>query len=173
MSSFARATTALCCGVPVTVMPRPRRNSSRPSSRSSRRARRTVFVLTPRTAARSFAGGSLSPGFASPSAMARRISAATWWWSSVGSWRSILTGNMVPLILAQLDDGVALTVSSPSRGRDAATVPAPRLPSALREEALIEEARQRARRRRRRYGGCALLVAGAALTAFALGGRGG
>jgi hypothetical protein len=36
-----------------------------------------VFVLTPRTVARSLAGGSRSPGFASPSAMARRISAAT------------------------------------------------------------------------------------------------
>ena len=42
-----------------------------------RSARSTVFVLTPRTAARSFAGGSRSPGFASPSAIARRISPAT------------------------------------------------------------------------------------------------
>jgi hypothetical protein len=64
-------------GVAATEMPRPRRNSSSPSSRSSRSARRTVLVLTPRTAARSFAGGRLSPGFASPSAIARRISAAT------------------------------------------------------------------------------------------------
>jgi hypothetical protein len=38
---------------------------------------RTVFVLTPRTAARSRAGGRRSPGFASPSAIARRIAEAT------------------------------------------------------------------------------------------------
>ena len=58
-------------------MPRPRRNSSSPSSRSTRSERSTVLVLTPRTAARSLAGGSRSPGFASPSAIARRISPAT------------------------------------------------------------------------------------------------
>jgi len=46
-----------------------------PSSRSSRNARRTVFTFTLSTAAKSFAGGSRSPGFASPSAIARRISA--------------------------------------------------------------------------------------------------
>jgi len=39
--------------------------------------RRTVFLFTPRTAARSFARGRRSPGLASPSAMARRIRAAT------------------------------------------------------------------------------------------------
>jgi hypothetical protein len=61
---------------PATVTPRPRRNSSRPSSRSRRRERRTVLVLTSRTAARSLAGGRRSPGLASPSAIALRISAA-------------------------------------------------------------------------------------------------
>ena len=45
---------------------------------------------------------------------------------------------------------------------------------ALREQALIEEARQRARRRRRRYGAVAAAVVAAALGAFfALAGRGG
>ena len=58
----ARATTAPRSGEPVTVIPLPRRNSSRPSSRSSRSARRTVSVFTPSSAARSFAGGSRSPG---------------------------------------------------------------------------------------------------------------
>ena len=47
---------------PVTVMPRPRRNSRSPSSRSNRRARKTVLVLTSSTVARSRAGGSRSPG---------------------------------------------------------------------------------------------------------------
>ena len=42
-----------------------------------RSERSTVFLLTPRTAARSCAGGRRSPGPASPSAIARRISAAT------------------------------------------------------------------------------------------------
>jgi hypothetical protein len=73
-SSLACATTAPRSGVPATVMPRPRRKSSKPSSRSSRSARSTVFVFTPRTAARSLAGGSRSPGVASPFAIARRIS---------------------------------------------------------------------------------------------------
>jgi len=71
-SSFTFAKTAPRCGVPATVMPRPRRNSSSPSSRNRRRARRTVFVLTPRTVARSLASGMRSPGRASPSAIARR-----------------------------------------------------------------------------------------------------
>jgi hypothetical protein len=76
-SSLARAITAPRSAAPATEIPRPRRNSSNLSSRSIRSARSTVFVLTPRTAARSFAGGRRSPGFASPSAIARRISAAT------------------------------------------------------------------------------------------------
>ena len=74
---LARWTTAPRSGVPATEMPRPRRNSSSPSSRSRRSERSTVLVLTPRTAARSLAGGSRSPGLASPSAIARRISPAT------------------------------------------------------------------------------------------------
>lgn len=45
MSSLASRTTALRSGVPATVIPRPRRNSSRPSSRSCRSARKTVFEL--------------------------------------------------------------------------------------------------------------------------------
>src|SRR5260370_6282081 len=39
--------TAPRCGGPVTVMPRPRRNSSSPSSLSTGRARSTVFLFTP------------------------------------------------------------------------------------------------------------------------------
>ena len=42
-----------------------------------RRGRNTVLALTPSTAARSRAGGSRSPGPASPSAIARRRAAAT------------------------------------------------------------------------------------------------
>ncbi len=82
-------------------MPRPRRNSSRPSSRSSRSERSTVFVFTPRTAARSLAGGRRSPGFASPSAIARRISPATCSYRSVGSPLSTLTFSMVLVTLSQ------------------------------------------------------------------------
>ena len=52
--------------------------SSSPSSRNMCMARRTVFLLTPRMAATSLAKGRRSPGAASPSAMAFRISAATW-----------------------------------------------------------------------------------------------
>jgi hypothetical protein len=59
--------------------PMPAAELSSPSSRSTRSERSTVLVLTPRTAARSLAGGRRSPGFASPSAIARRISAATCW----------------------------------------------------------------------------------------------
>ena len=99
-SSRTCAITAPDSGVPATVIPRPRRNSSSPSSRSCRSARRTVFVLTPSTAARSRAGGSRSPGLASPSAIARRISAATCSCSPVGSSRSILTPSMVLAIVA-------------------------------------------------------------------------
>src|SRR4029077_3757730 len=95
--------TALFSGVPATVTPRPRRNSSRPSSRRSRSERKTVFVFTPSTAARSRAGGKRSPGFASPSAIALRISAATCSKSSVGSCLSILTFSIVLLTIA-LDD---------------------------------------------------------------------
>ncbi len=71
MSSFLRDASS------ETVTPRPRRNSSRPSSRSVRSARSTVFGFTQSTAARSRAGGRRSPGLASPSATARRIAAAT------------------------------------------------------------------------------------------------
>jgi hypothetical protein len=61
-----------------------------------------AFVLTPRTAARSRAGGSRSPGFASPSAIARRISAATWSWRSTGSSRFTWTRSMVLVIVASI-----------------------------------------------------------------------
>jgi hypothetical protein len=47
-ASRARAMTAPCSGVPATEIPLPRRNSSSPSSRRTRSARSTVFVLTPR-----------------------------------------------------------------------------------------------------------------------------
>src|SRR5258708_4255371 len=43
-------------------MPRPRRNSSNPTSPSRCSARSTVFFFTPSTAARSLASGSRSPG---------------------------------------------------------------------------------------------------------------
>jgi hypothetical protein len=43
----------------------------------AQRAEHGVLVLTSRTAARSLAGGRRSPGFASPVAIARRISPAT------------------------------------------------------------------------------------------------
>ncbi len=56
-SSLALSTTAPCEGVPATVTPRPRRNSSNPSSRNRRRARSTVLAFTSNTAARSRAGG--------------------------------------------------------------------------------------------------------------------
>src|SRR4029079_12580152 len=68
-----------------------------------RSERSTVFVLTPRTAARSRAGGRRSPGFASPSAIARRISAATCSKSSVGSCLSILTLSIVLFTLSLND----------------------------------------------------------------------
>ena len=76
-NSRTRRRTAPFSAVPVTVMPLPRPNSTRPSSRSMCMARNTVFLFTPRTAAMSLARGERSPGPASPSAMARRISAAT------------------------------------------------------------------------------------------------
>ena len=87
--------------VPETEMPRPRRNSRSPSSRNRRSERSTVLVFTPRMAARSLAGGRRSPGFASPSAIARRISAATCSYRSVGSPLSTLTLIMTLVILAQ------------------------------------------------------------------------
>src|SRR5215813_12434079 len=59
--SRVRASTAPRWGVPATVMPRPRRNSSRPSSLRMCRARRTVFLFTPSTTARSLARGRRSP----------------------------------------------------------------------------------------------------------------
>src|SRR5919106_4537198 len=151
--------TALCSGVPATVMPRPRRNSSRPSSRSWRSARKTVFRLTSRTAARSRAGGSRSPGFASPSAITRRISAATCSCRSVGSARSTLTRNMVPVKLASREVTMSiLTRARPPRADDPADAEA--------LEALIEEARQRARRRRRGYAASALVAAAIGLLGF-------
>ena len=45
------------------------------------------------------ARGSRSPGPASPSAMARRICAATWSWSGMGPARSMLTSSMVLVIV--------------------------------------------------------------------------
>src|SRR6185437_9633011 len=100
-SSCAFATTTLRCGpVPVTDTPRPRRNSTSPSSRSVRSARNTVLALTPSTAARSRAGGSRSPATASPSAIARRIAAATCSCSGTGLEWSIPTVGLVLLTLA-------------------------------------------------------------------------
>lgn len=105
--------TDLSGASPTTVIPLPRRNSRSPSSRSWRRARRTVLEFTPSTAARSLAGGRRSPGPASPSAMARRISAATCSWSGVSSSKSTWTVFMVISKLAPL--------LSRRRGRRAAT----------------------------------------------------
>src|SRR4051794_8270759 len=152
-------------------MPRPRRNSSRPSSRSSRRERRTVFVLTPSTAARSLAGGSRSPGLASPSAMARRISAATCSCRSRALSRASLTCRMVLVTIASSDD-VVVTVTTPRRPE---IDPDRDLEQRVADlEALIEEARRRARRRRQRNGAAAVLFAAAGAAAFiGFGGRGG
>ena len=99
-SSRARAITTPRWGVPLTRTPSPRRNSSKPSSRKARNARSTVLVFTPMTAARSRAGGRRSPGFASPSAIALRICAATWSCRGVGSWWSSLAVSIVLIIIA-------------------------------------------------------------------------
>ena len=61
----------------MTVTPCPCENCNRPSSLSVWSDLNTVFELTPSTAAKSRAGGSREPGFASPSAMALRMAAAT------------------------------------------------------------------------------------------------
>ena len=61
--------------------------------------------VTPSTAARSLAGGSRSPGLASPSAMARRISPATCSWRSVGSDSLTLTKLMVLFNIALFPEG--------------------------------------------------------------------
>src|SRR4051794_25375385 len=68
-----------------------------------------------------------------------------------------------------------MTVSTPPRpSAPIEALDEPVVPSALQEEALIEEARQRARRRRRRYGATiALAVAVALAVAAVVVGRGG
>ena len=100
--SRARSMTAPCSGAAATVIPRPRRKSRSPSSRNARNARSTVFVFTARTAARSRAGGSRSPGLASPSAIARRISAATCSCRSSGPSRSIVRAIFALMVLVML-----------------------------------------------------------------------
>ncbi len=75
-------------------------------------------MFTPRTAARSRAGGSRSPGFASPSAIARRISAATCSKSSVGSCLSILTFSIVPVTIAPDDRATKTPGARRARGAD-------------------------------------------------------
>ncbi len=94
-NSLTLTSMALCSGVPTTVIPRPRRNSRSPSSRRMCMALRTVFLLTPRTAAMSLTSGRRSPGAASPSAIARRMSAATWSWRGMGPVRSTATSCIV------------------------------------------------------------------------------
>ena len=80
-------------------------------------------MLTSRMAARSFAGGSRSPGFASPSAIARRISAATCSYRSVESPLSTLTFIMVLVTLSQscrtcsCDRHCPASPASPGRSR--------------------------------------------------------
>ena len=70
--------TAPRSGVPATVIPRRRRSSSSPSSlKQPQRAQHGVGVDAEH-GREVRAGGSRSPGFASPSAIARRIWAATW-----------------------------------------------------------------------------------------------
>ncbi len=66
------------------------------------RARRTVLAFTPRTLARSRAGGRRSPGPASPSAITRRMSAATCSWRRVGLPGSTWRPSIVLIILAPL-----------------------------------------------------------------------
>src|SRR5579859_1269330 len=142
-------------------MPRRGRISSRPSSRRARSARRTVLVLTPITAARWRAGGSLSPGFASPSAIARRISAATCSCRCAGSSRSMLTPSNVPSRVAHY-----VAVQTP---------PAPRsTPDPGIEDGVIEDARARQRRYRRiGWALAAAVVSAGALIAGLVGGGGG
>jgi hypothetical protein len=146
-------------------MPRPRWNSRRPSSRSWRSARRTVLVLTPRTAARSRAGGSRSPGTASPSAIARRMSAATWSCRSAGSVRSTLTFNiMLVTIVPMTHDGEETTVALIDPDRVVA-------PEPLNTDLLIREARERQRKRRRRLAALgSTIVVGAGCLAVLLAG---
>ncbi len=109
-----------------------------------------------------FGGGRRSPGLASPSAIARRISPATCSWSSRGSPRSTLTPSMMLVIVASSRE-VVIAVTAPPRPPDSSppgsTVPIDRGELEALIEALIEEARQRARRRRRRYGAVVVLVA--------------
>ena len=71
--------------VPATRTPSPRRNSSGPSSRSSRTARRTVFVSTSITAARFFAELADRRVWHRLPRWERRICAATCSCSAVGS----------------------------------------------------------------------------------------
>src|SRR5436190_2879487 len=159
-------------GVPVTVMPRPRRNSSRPSSRSSRSARSTVFVFTPSTVARSFAGGKRSPGFASPSLIARRISAATCLCSSRDSLRSTLTPLMVLARIASSDETASVTTTiSPDPLDNGTDHELEERVAAL--EALNEETRPRARRRRQLYAAAVIIAIAAGAAAYLGHGRGG
>src|ERR1700722_18293990 len=62
-SSRALATTGLRSGaIPVTDTPRPRRNSTSPSSRNVRNARNTVLGVTPQRGGRARGGGEPLPG---------------------------------------------------------------------------------------------------------------
>src|SRR5579863_2559062 len=141
--------TAPCAGRPVTRIERPRPSSRRPSSRSSRSARRTVLRLTPRTVARSRAWGMRSPGAASPSAIARRISAATCSCRGAGSLRS--TGPS-----AMPGRSLVVSLTPPIRPTRIASMATPiktrrlgRVSEVLRS--LFPEAWLAQRRRRRRY----------------------
>ncbi len=152
----------------MTVTARPRPISMSPSSRSSRSARRTVLRLTPRTAARSQAWGMRCPDSASPSAIARRIAAATCSCSRVGSLRS----SRNPARSASTDGGalsltplIRLTIVVSMVLIDGA---ARRPPRSLRWGALaglFEDAWARERRRRRWLLALVLLATAAVLVA--------
>src|ERR1700738_3236308 len=96
------------------------------------------------TAARWRAGGRRSPGLASPSAIARRICAATCSCRRAGSSRSILTSSIVPVIVAHQNAGAEMITDPPAEAPDAG---------------VIEEAGARQRRQRAAGAAIALVVA--------------
>src|ERR1700733_11231165 len=148
-------------GLPVTRIARPRPISTRPPSRRSRSARRTVLLLTPSTVARSRACGMRSPGPASPSLMARRISAATCSCRGVGSSRS--TASSASPAPSSSSGGLTSVMRLT---RIASMAAFHKLPLRRRVRrwlrSLFHEARQLERRRRRRYAAGVVLVCGIA-----------
>src|ERR1700691_1330719 len=158
-------------GVPATTMARPRPISSKPSALRIGRARSTVLVFTRRTAARSLAWGIRSPGPASPSAIARRISAATCSWRYVGSARSTAprvrfvssySGGLTALITPRIVASMPIIHLRGSRGgTDTADRPMAGAPGTP-VEVLFREAKRRERRRRAAALGVLLALGGLA-----------